>query len=210
MMVGHVGVDELVVADAVADRAGDHDVAGAGGVEQPGHAEHRVRPELHRVEEVVVDAAVDDVDLALALGGAHVDRVVAAEQVAALDQFHAHLAGQQRMLEVRRVVDTRGEHDDRRIGLVGGRRIAQRPQQVRRVVADRAHPVGGEQVREHPRHRAAVLHHVGHPRRRAQVVLEHPEGALPRRGSGRCRRRGCAPRWAGRCPRPRGGSARRT
>ncbi len=43
---GHVGVDELVIADAVADRAGDHDVAGAGGVDQPGHPEHRVGPEL--------------------------------------------------------------------------------------------------------------------------------------------------------------------
>ena len=38
--------------------------------------------------------------------------------------------------------------------------------------------MGGEQVREDPRHRAPVLHHVGHPRRRAQVVLEHPEVAL--------------------------------
>ena len=82
------------------------------------------------------------------------------------------------MLEVGRVVDAGGEHDDRRVGLVGGRRVAQRPQQMRRVVADRPHPMGGEQVREDPRHRAAVLHHVGHPRRRAQVVLEHPEVAL--------------------------------
>ena len=174
----HVGVDELVVADAVAHGAGDHDVACAGGVEDPGHAEHRVGLELHRVEVVVVDAPVDDVDLTLALGGAHVDGVVAAEQVAALDQFHAHLPGQQRVLEVGRVVDARGEHDDGRVGLVGGRGVAQRPQQMRRVVADRAHPVGGEQVREDPRHRAAVLHHVGDARRRAQVVLEHAERAL--------------------------------
>ena len=82
------------------------------------------------------------------------------------------------MLEVGGVVDAGGEHDHGRIGLVVGRRVAQRPQQVRRVVADRAHPVGGEQVREHPRHRAAVLHHVGDTRRRAQVVLEHAEVAL--------------------------------
>ncbi len=143
-----------------------------------GDAEHRVGLELHRVEEGVVDAAVDDVDLALALGGAHVDGVVAAEQVAALDQLDTHLPGQQRVLEVGGVVDAGRQHDDRRVGLVGGRGVAQRPQQMRRVVADRAHPVGGEQVREDPRHRAAVLHHVGDARRRAQVVLEHPEVAL--------------------------------
>ena len=104
----HVGVDEFVVAHPVADGAGDHHVARAGGVEQAGHAEHRIGPELHRVQVDVVDTPVDDVDLALALGGAHVDLVVAAEQVAAFDQLDAHLAGQQRMLEVRRVVDARG------------------------------------------------------------------------------------------------------
>ena len=174
----HIGVDELVVADAVADRAGDHDVAGARGVDQTRHPEHRVGAELQRVQEVVVDAAVDDVDLPLPLGGAHVDLVVAAEQVAALDQLDAHLAGQQRVLEVGRVVDARGQHHHRRVGLVGGRGVAQRPQQVRGVVVDRAHPMGGEQVRENPRHGAPVLHDVGHPRRRAQVVLEHPEVAL--------------------------------
>ena len=39
-------------------------------------------------------------------------------------------------------------------------------------------PGGGEQVREHPGHRASVLHHVGDARRRAQVVLEHTEGPV--------------------------------
>lgn len=62
---GHVGVDELVVADPVADGAGDHHVAGARGVEDAGHPEHRIRFELHRIQEVVVDAAVDHVDLTL-------------------------------------------------------------------------------------------------------------------------------------------------
>ena len=38
--------------------------------------------------------------------------------------------------------------------------------------------MGGEQVREDPGHRAAVLHHVRDAGRRAQVVLEHPEIAL--------------------------------
>jgi hypothetical protein len=49
---------------------------------------------------------------------------------------------------------------------------------VRSVVADRAHPLAGEQVGEDARHRAAVLHHVRHARRVAQVVLEHPEHTL--------------------------------
>ena len=49
---------------------------------------------------------------------------------------------------------------------------------MRRVVAHGAHPVRGKEVREHPGHRAAVLHDVGDPGRRAQVVLQHPPGPL--------------------------------
>ncbi len=161
----HVGVDQLVVADSVADRAGDHHVACAGGVEQPRHPEHRVRAELHRIEEVVVDAPVDDVDLTLPFGGAHVDLVVPAEEVTALNQLDPHLPGEKRVLEVRGVVDARSEHDDRRIGLVGGGRLAQRAQQMRRIVTYGANAVGSEQVWENSRHGAAVLHDIGHSRR---------------------------------------------
>ncbi len=82
------------------------------------------------------------------------------------------------MLEIGRVVDARGQHHHRRVGLVGGRGVAQRPQQMRRVVVDRAHPVGGEQIGEHARHGAPVLHDIGHTRGRTQVVLEDPPGAL--------------------------------
>ena len=38
--------------------------------------------------------------------------------------------------------------------------------------------MGSEQIREDPRHHPAVLHDVGDTRRRAQVVLQNPEGAL--------------------------------
>jgi hypothetical protein len=95
-----------------------------------------------------------------------------------LDELDAHLSGQQRMLEVGRVVDPGGQHHHGRVGLVGGRGVAQRPQQVRGVVVDGAHPVTGEQVRENPRHGAPVLHDVRHARGRAQVVLENPPGAF--------------------------------
>ena len=73
----------------------------------PGAAEHRVGPEVHRIEEVVVDPAVHDVDPLLAAGRAHVDALVAAHEVAALDQLDAHLPGEERVLEVGGVVDAR-------------------------------------------------------------------------------------------------------
>ena len=43
----------------------------------------------------LIDAAANDVHLALTLGGPHVDGVVPAEQVASLDQLDTHLPGQQ-------------------------------------------------------------------------------------------------------------------
>src|SRR5207253_1528616 len=95
----------------VAHRVGDADVAGAGRVEDAGTAEHRLGPEVEGVEEVVVDPPVDDVNPVLALRAAHVDPVVAAHQVATLHQLDAHLAGEEGVLEVGRVVDAGGEHD---------------------------------------------------------------------------------------------------
>jgi len=60
---------------------------------------------VHGIEELVVDAPVDDVDALLAPGRTHVGVLVATHEVAALDQLDAHLACQERVLEVRGVVD---------------------------------------------------------------------------------------------------------
>ena len=94
-------------------------------------------------------------------------------------------------------VEPRGQDDDGGIGLVGGRGVARSaPQQVRGVVADRTHPVGGEQVREDP----AMV-------RRFSITYETPDGE--RRLSSRTRKvpfasrtrsmpaTWIAPRWAG-------------
>ncbi len=77
------------------------------------------------------------------------------------------------MLEVGGVVDARGQqHDGRHRG--GGRSHgAERGEQLLRVLVDRQHVVAGEERRELPLHRGAVLEHVAGARRRAQVVLEH-------------------------------------
>ena len=56
------GIDRLVVGHAGADGVGQRDVARAVGLHQAGHAEQAVGAERLRVEEVVVDPAVDHVD----------------------------------------------------------------------------------------------------------------------------------------------------
>ncbi len=175
--VGHVGVDELVVGDAVADRVRDRDVPEAGGEHEPGRAEHRVGPELLRVEELVVDAAVDHVDAGGTGGRAHPHAPAGAEQVAALDELDAHEPREQGVLVVRGVVDAGRQHDDGRILDALGRARAQRLQQAVRVVADRPHPHRREQLGQGLRHDAAVRDDVAHAARHAHVVLEHPPGA---------------------------------
>ena len=57
---------------------------------------------------------VDDVDAVKATRRAHVDAAVLHEEVTALDELDAHLLGEERVLEVRRVVDARCEDDDGR------------------------------------------------------------------------------------------------
>ena len=114
--VRQVGVDELVVGHAVADGVGEGDVAGAGRVDEAGHAEHRVGAEVHRVEELVVDAPVDHVHRLEPLGGPHHHPAPAALEVATLDELDAHRAGEQRVLEVGAVVDAGSQHDDVRVG----------------------------------------------------------------------------------------------
>ncbi len=161
-----------------ADGVGERDRAGAIGVEQARDAEVRVAPERQRVEEVVVHAAVDHVDAAQPGRRPHVDDVVVHEQVAAFDERHAHLAREERVLEVGRVADARRQDDEGRIGDVRRRERAQRRQQRLAVLRDRADLVAIEEPRHHPLGDLAVGEHVGHAARHAQVVLEHDEPAV--------------------------------
>ena len=80
--LGHVRIGRLVVGDAGADRVGERDVAGAVH-RRAGPGRRAPSPaEGERVEEGVVDAAVDHVHALRAGGGAHVDVAVLHEQVA--------------------------------------------------------------------------------------------------------------------------------
>ena len=111
----HVGVDELVVGHAVAHAVGDGHPPGPGGVDHARAADEGLGTELQRVEVVVVDAPVDHVHRDLALGRAQEDVGAVADQVTALDQVHAHEAGQQRVLVEGGVVHARREHHDGRV-----------------------------------------------------------------------------------------------
>ena len=156
--------------------------------EDAGHAQHRVLLEHEGIEEGVVDAAVDDVDLLQALRRLHHQRAVDHHQVLPLDQLDAHLVGEERVLEIGAVVDAGREHDDGGVAIEAlGRDALQRHAQIVGVVLHGAHAVAGEQVGEHVHHRLPVLQHVGDPGGRARVVLEHEELVLAGAHDDRCR-----------------------
>ena len=205
--VGHVGVDQLVVGDPVADRVGDRHVPGPGRVDDAGAADHRVGAELQRVEEVVVDPAVDDVHRAQSLRGVHVHPVAGADQVARPRPAPRPSAGPAGRARSRRRCATPGVSTTTNGSATPARRgRAQRGEQLGRVLVDRVDPLLGEQRREGPGHRQPVLDDVADPGRDPDVVLQHPELARPRPGSGRCRPHGRGPRSAARARLPRGGS----
>ena len=191
----------LVVGQAVADGIGDGHVARPGGVEQAGAAEHRVGPELQRVEVVVVDPAVDArrpgarpsvVRMYSTLSQAH--------QVPALDQLHAHLAGQERVLEVGRVVHPRRQQDDHRVVRRSAAPTPAAPPAAWRGSRRRAGPGGSRTARGT---RGSWPGGSRSRRRSPRGCGRCPPGRRscpPGRAPGRCPRRGPGPRWRGSIP----------
>ena len=177
--VGDIGVNGLVVGHAVADRVAHRHRARTHGAEQAGHAERRVRAERDRIQEGVVDAAVDHIDRHQTLDGAQVHDMLIHHEVGTLDQLYAHLAGEECVLEVRRVVDARRQdHDERFVARPGGRHRLERRAQHAAVLAHRLDGVVFPHAGKRLGHRRSVLDDVADPARIAQIVLEHPVLAL--------------------------------
>ena len=150
----------------------------AGGQHESGRAQHRVGPELHGVQEFVVDSAVNHVNARGAGGGAHPYSATRTEQVAAFNQLHPHQSCQQGVLKVGRVVDPGREHHHGGIVHVGRCRGTQCLQQFVWVVTHRPHFHGREQLGQGLRHYSPVGDHVTHAAGHAHIVFEHPPAAL--------------------------------
>ena len=89
--VRHVRVDRLVVRHARSDGIADRHGACAQRAHEALGAERRILAKDFRIQKVVVDAPVDDIDAARPLRRAHIDHVVLDEEILALDELHAHL-----------------------------------------------------------------------------------------------------------------------
>src|SRR3546814_18138460 len=69
------------------------------------------RSEIQGIEKIVCNAPIEDVDRRIALRRAHRDAPVDNAKVMPLDQFGAHLVGEEAVLEIGAVVDARSQQD---------------------------------------------------------------------------------------------------
>ena len=194
--------------DAAAEGVGDGDGAAPHRLDEAGHAAHRSAPELEGVARLRRLAAQDQVDRLQTPQGLDVDAVVADGQVGALDQRVAHVAGEERVLEVVLRGGPRGQDNDagvlavpRRVrgqrelaGLEGGgeaprlgrhQQVGQHPVNDDAVFEGEAEPVGGlGAVAEHPPASVRRAHEVGRvemqpaPARRFEPVAAAQEGGV--------------------------------
>ena len=142
------------------------------GVDQPGHPDQRVGAAVERVDEVVVDAPVDDMHRLQAPRGAHEHAILVHHQITAFHQLHAHLLGQIQMLEVGGVEDPGREQDHGRAVAPSRLQPLQVLQQLVDQHLDRAHRVALEELGKRAPQHLAAGQDVRHAGRRAQVVLQ--------------------------------------
>ena len=176
--IRHVDVDAFVVGDAGAGGVGEGDVAQLGGVDEAADAQHGIGLEYQGVQVFVVDAAVEYIHLAEALGGAHIEQAVADGQIAALHQFGADFAGQEHMLVEGRVVDAGGQQGQGGVGLAAGGQFAEGGLQCGAVAFDFPHPRAAVEPGQAGFGRLAVGDHIGYAGGDAQVVFQHAEAVV--------------------------------
>ena len=146
-------------------------------MKRPAQPRIESRAEDERIAEVVVDAAIDDVDALEPVCGAHVDDVVVGDEVAAFNQVDAHLAGEVGVLEVGGVEDAGREQHDVGLGAAFRGERTQGGKQKLGIVLDGPDAVTVEELRESALHDAAIGEHVTDAGRDAQIVFKHDEVA---------------------------------
>ena len=158
--------------DAGAEAVGDMDIALAHRLDQAGDAESGLRVQFERVGEVAVDAPPDHVGALEAGDGAHMHPALAHQEVAALDQQEAEIAGKIGLLEVALVERSRGQQADARLDPLGARH-----QPGPEALEEGRQPLdvhAAEHVREGARQRQPVLQRVAGARGSLGTILQHP------------------------------------
>ena len=170
--------ESVALDEPRAERVADRDLARASGLQEPGHADERVRAQLERIAELGADPAHDQVDGLQALDGLQIHAVVADREVRALDDAEPEIAREVRVLEiVLRRLARRQEHGERRVAV----REAQEPLRERAEEArEPAHVALREHLGQALRRHDAILERVARARRRLRAVAEHPPASVRR------------------------------
>mmetsp|Transcript_23677 Transcript_23677/g.42197 ORF Transcript_23677/g.42197 Transcript_23677/m.42197 type:complete len:377 (+) Transcript_23677:1070-2200(+) len=174
--IRHVAVDRLVIRNARPGGVCNGDAARAVDIHDARHAQHAVGIEGQRIEEIVVDPAVEHVNGLVAPRRAHRHAPVHHPQVVPFDKLGAHLIGEEGVFVIGGVVDAGRQHCKRWSAAAGiGSAGHERAAQALRVLADRLHFDLAEQLGEHVQHRLAIFEHIADAGRGAGVVLQHIE-----------------------------------
>ena len=96
-------VNRLIIGHSIAHGIRQGHVSGPVSPHQAGNAKHRIRPKSQRVQKFVIHAFVNDVDALQSVNGLHVHDPAVHDQIAALDEFDAHLLGEEAVFEIRAV-----------------------------------------------------------------------------------------------------------
>ena len=170
--VRDVGVDDFVIGHAVAWGIGERDAAISVGFHQSRDAEEGIGAEGFGIEEIIVHAAVDDVDAFETPGGAHEDVAADDDEVAPFDELDAHLLREEAVLEVGGVVDAGGEDDDARDAARAGRERFEHFEELAGVLVDGADGQAFEDAGEDALEHLAIFQHVADAGGDAEIVLE--------------------------------------
>lgn len=100
---------------------GEGHIALPEGVHQTRDTEERILPKDFRIQKIVIDSPINDVDLRQALGSLYVHTVLENDNVGTLNDFDAHLAREEGVFEIGRIVHPRcQEHYIRIRSLIRG------------------------------------------------------------------------------------------
>ena len=171
-------IDRFVVGNAVARSIGECDISGGIRPDQTRNAEGAVLTEDGRVEEIVVNTSIDHVHSLRASGGLHVHAFIVNEKVASLYEIAPHLAGEEAVLEVRRVVRPRCQHDHPALTRLSWGDAHQRVAKPSRVAFDGANMTPPKHSGKDALHHSPVLQHVAHTRWGSEVIFQDEEVAI--------------------------------
>jgi len=98
--LGDISINHLVIRHPASRRIGQCDVPGLIGSHETRHPQQRILAKNFRIEEVVINPAIDDIDLLEPFRGPHPDAVIKHDQVIPDHQFRPQLLRQKTVFKI--------------------------------------------------------------------------------------------------------------